>query len=153
VSVIVWDGKTLAADCQCTCAGLKYRVSKIRRLPDGTVLAWTGGADTGQLMAKWYEDGADVKAWPAHQANQKHWCHLVVMRTDGQVFCYEQYPSPIECLEAPMAWGAGRDFALGAMAAGADARKAVEIASQFSNTCGFGVEAFDLVERLAKAAD
>lgn len=47
MSVIVWDGETLAADRQATCAGLRYTAQKIGRLEDGSLLAWTGQQDTG----------------------------------------------------------------------------------------------------------
>jgi len=43
-----------------------------------------------------------------------------------------------------MAWGSGRDYAMGAMEMGADARRAVEVTNVHSTDCGFGVEAYDL---------
>jgi ATP-dependent protease HslVU (ClpYQ) peptidase subunit len=43
-----------------------------------------------------------------------------------------------------MAWGSGRDFALGAMAMGATAREAVAVACRFNVYCGNGIDAFDL---------
>jgi hypothetical protein len=41
-----------------------------------------------------------------------------------------------------MAWGIGCDFALGAMAMGADAVQAVEITNKFSIHCGMGVDSY-----------
>jgi hypothetical protein len=144
MSVIAWDGKTLAADCQGTNQGLRRRVSKIERLEDGTVLGWVGSEDTGGAQLRWYKAGADINAWPASQTKED-WSVLVVVRPDRTVTMYEQYNVPLPVLEPFWAWGSGRDFAIGALAMGADAREAVEVAIQFNIDCGFGVEAYDMI--------
>jgi len=143
MSVVVWDGRTLAADRQMVCAGLRIAVSKIRRLNDGTLLGITGTHETGLAMFRWYENGAKREEWPDVQSG-KHWTRLIVVRPDGAVGFYEQQPEFQPLLEPFTAWGAGRDFAIGAMAMGADARKAVEITNRFSVDCGMGVEAYDV---------
>src|SRR6185503_3289117 len=128
MSVIVWDGKTLAADCQVSYGSTRCKVSKIRRLEDGTILAVTGSECSGALMMHWYEQGADLSNYPACQSDKDDWSRLVVVQPNGQVICYEKYPVVMPVNQFPMSWGSGQDFALGAMAMGADARKAVEIA-------------------------
>lgn len=145
MSVIAWDGKSLAADRQCTTADLRALVSKIRRLSDGTVLAWTGKHEMGLALARWYEEGADRAKWPKFQEDKEDWCRLIVATNSGRVIFYEQLPEPQEVLDTFMAWGSGRDFAIGAMGMGADARTAVEIASRFSVGCGYGVDVFELI--------
>lgn len=143
MSVIAWDGRTIAADCQGTGSDMRVRLSKMRRLDDGTILAWTGEQGPGLAMARWYENGAKPEQWPASQ-NKDDWSRLIVLPLNGKPYSYERYPEQIEFFDDLQAWGAGRDFALGAMAMGADARKAVEVASRFSAVCGFGVEAYDV---------
>ena len=55
-------------------------------------------------------------------------------------YCYE-YP---DCHEAPYyALGSGKEFALGAMASGSNAREAVEIASMFDKSTGGEVVVVD----------
>ena len=153
MSVVVWDGRTLAADRQMVCAGLRSTVSKIRRLDDGTLLGVTGHHDAGLLMFRWYEDDAKREEWPDVQSG-KRWCRLIVVLPSGSVGFYEQQPEFQVVLDPFAAWGAGRDFAIGALAMGADARKAVEITNQFSVDCGLGVEAFDLKAlELVKSGD
>lgn len=146
MSVVVWDGKTLAADRQGSQSDMRVLVSKIKRLPDGTLLAWTGAHENGLAMARWYEDGAIIAKLPPSQ-NKDDWSRLIVLEPDLRLITFEQYGEPLEILDCPIAFGAGRDFALGAMAMGADARKAVEVACQFSIVCGLGVEAIDIVSR------
>jgi ATP-dependent protease HslVU (ClpYQ) peptidase subunit len=144
MSVVVWDGKTLAADRQATNAGLRRTISKMKRLSDGTVLAWVGSQDTGLAMARWYEAGHDFECYPAGQRDKEDWSSLIAVLPDRRILVFEKWEAAIEILDEQMAWGSGRDFALGAMAMGANARRAVEIASQFSIDCGCGVEAFDV---------
>ena len=154
MSVVVWDGKTLATDRQSLTAELRVLTSKIKRLPDGTVLAWTGSEDGGLAMARWYQDGADRSAWPESQKDKDDWTRLIVVKPDGEVFFYERFAEAIKVIDTPIAWGSGRDFAMGAMAMGANARKAVEVANQFCVSCGMGVEAYDVEPiALAHAAD
>jgi ATP-dependent protease HslVU (ClpYQ) peptidase subunit len=154
MSVVVWDGKTLAADRQITSAEMRVTVSKMKRLLDGTLLAWVGSQDGGLVMARWYENGEDVNAWPESQKDKKDWTRLIVVKPDGRVFFYERLGEPINVIETPIAWGSGRDFAMGALAMGADARKAVEVANSLCVSCGMGVEAYDLhIAAFSESAD
>ena len=148
MTVIVWDGKTLAADRRAQSGGTIRTVCKISKWPDDTeVVAATGNLDQCLALMAWYQvDHADAAKWPTWQ-NKDDPCLLVVMDTyDGKVFYYEALPEKIFILDKFMAWGSGRDIALGAMAMGADARKAVEIASQFDCNCGNGCDAVDVSE-------
>jgi hypothetical protein len=144
MSVVVWDGKSVVADKQATCAGLKLTATKIRRVGDGLILAWTGEQDSGEMMANWYVLGQDPAKWPSCQADKDLWCRLVVFHTDGSVETYERQPVPFPMLDAFMAWGSGRDYAMGAMARGATAREAAEIACRFDNGCGMGFDELQL---------
>lgn len=139
MSVVAWDGKTLSADKQATSSGLKSTVTKIRRAKDGSLLAWVGCQNTGVIMADWYDDGADLEKWPKCQENKDDWAVLVIVR-NGALSVYEQWPKEIFFEDPIKAFGSGRDYALGAMAMGADSRKAVEIAMRFESGCGMGVD-------------
>jgi ATP-dependent protease HslVU (ClpYQ) peptidase subunit len=143
MSVVAWDGKSIAADKQATNTGLRFRATKIRRLASGEVLAWTGGQDSGAIVSKWYEDGADPEKWPDCQKDKEDWARLVVASAAGVVF-FERTPVAIPIEDEFQAWGTGRDYALGAMARGATAREAVEIAMRFDTSCGLGIDEFSL---------
>ena len=145
MSVIAWDGRTIAADCQATTAGMRVRVRKLHLMPNGTVLGWTGDNEMGLALVNWYVSGGDRKAWPEFQKGED-WTRLIVVSPEFHLpFCYERLPERQFVKDAFIAFGSGRDWAMGAMAMGADARKAVEIANQFCTGCGLGVEAYDLV--------
>ena len=142
MSVIVWDGKTLAADRQATCSDMAARVTKARRLESGEVLAWTGDQEQGLALARWYEAGADRDKWPAFQKGTD-WTRLIVADADGVHF-YDKEPEQQRLEEPFAAWGSGRDFAIGALAMRANAEKAVEVASMFNVHCGCGCDVFEL---------
>lgn len=144
MSVIAWDGKSIAADKQATCAGLRFKTTKLRKLASGTVLGWTGEQDSGEAVAKWYEDGADAAKWPSCQSDKETWSRLIVAGDGGVKVC-ERQPYSVAVEDAFMAWGAGRDFALAAMRCGKTAAEAVAIAIEFETSCGLGVD----VESLA----
>lgn len=139
MSVVAWDGKTIAADKQATCAGLRFKTTKLRRLESGEVLAWTGDQDSGQIVAKWYSDGADPEKWPACQADKDVWARLIVAH-GGACRVFERQPVAMPIEDEFMAWGSGRDYAMGAMARGASAEEAVAVAMEFDTGCGMGVD-------------
>lgn len=138
MSVIAWDGKVVAADRQATGGEMRRATKKIRRIGTGEILACTGDEAGGLEMMRWYEDGADRAKWPAAQ-NTDRWTRLIVIDRRG-ARVYEQACEPIIIRKPFMAWGSGRDFAMGAMAVGADARRAVQVANRFNCYCGMGID-------------
>lgn len=140
MSIVAWDGKSLAADKQATNTGLRHLTTKLRRGNQcRLVFAYTGDQDSAEGMVKWFEDGAEADKFPAYQNDKERWARLIVA-SDGGLVLYERTPHPIPVLDPFMAWGAGRDYAMGAMACGKTAREAVEIAMRFDISCGLGID-------------
>jgi hypothetical protein len=137
MSIIVWDGKSIAADKQATNNGFRHTTTKLRRSL-GLVLAYTGDQDSAEAMVHWFEMGADVEKYPAFQNDEKRWARLIIV-SEHNVIVYERTPHPLNIEDAFMAWGAGRDYAIGALACGKSAREAVEITCRFDISCGMGV--------------
>lgn len=145
MTVIVWDGTTLAADRQGVATEMRSIRTKIYRNDEREIVyGYTGDLARGLIVIDWYLKGADPNQFPKHQEGiDDSWGRLIVADKNG-CRCYEDSPFPLPVEQQYMAWGSGRDYAMGALAMGADARKAVEIASKFCITCGLGVDAFDL---------
>lgn len=143
MTCIAWDGITLAADSMCETAGMAATVSKIR-IVRGAVLAVSGGYPAGLMLIEWFRDGADPKSFPDVQKTDD-WARLVVFDETG-LRHYEQQPVAMRVLDPYMAFGSGRDFAMGAMAMGADAVRAVEVAAKHCTTVGGPVRAHRLSE-------
>ena len=133
MSVIAWDGNHLAADRQMTAGTRRATCSKLR----GTI-AWCGDQEEGILLADWYTAGADPEKWPAWQTNDNF--TILVVAKEGACYFYEARPREQLVMDPFFAFGSGAPYALGAMAMGATAREAVEVASRFDIYCGMGVD-------------
>lgn len=147
MTIIVWDGVTLAADRQATQSDIARKVKKIRRIR-GHLVGASGQWDLAQEMFDWFAKGAKAEEWPASQRKDETWVGLLVITPKGKILKYEQAPIPMDfSMNRNYAFGSGRDFAYGAMAMGADARDAVRVASQFCTGCGMGVDTLTLEAR------
>lgn len=143
MSVVAWDGKSIAADKQSGHVGKISAITKIRRIATGEVVAWVGSQGGGLMLAKWYEDGADPAKWPEFQKDKDERSTLIVACATG-VKIFENLPIAITFDEPFNAWGSGQDFAVAAMAMGANAYDAVMMANRYSDGCGNGVDHFEL---------
>lgn len=140
MSIVAWDGRSMAADKLCVSADMRTTSTKLVRLQSGVLLAWVGESGGGKALLDWYLGGGMRDKWPDAQKTE-NWTRLIVAE-NGYVSFYEREPFSQRVEESFMAWGSGRDFAMGAMAMGASAKEAVEVASRFSTTCGNGVDCF-----------
>lgn len=143
MSIVAWDGKSIAADKMTVSSGMRKTETKILRVEE-KVIAWVGETSVGLALLDWIKKGSDPDKWPAVQRTE-NWTCLIVANWEGVVF-YEREPFAQKVNEPFTAWGAGRDFAIGAMAMGAKAKQAVEIANAFSTSCGNGVRCFNLID-------
>jgi len=136
MTIIAWDGTILAADRQSTHAEMRRDTTKLHWV-DGHALAFTGDESAGLMMLEWWAAlcTQSPKPWPACQSTPD-WARLIVVNNAGVVTWYEQNPVALSCGPGFHAWGSGRDFAIGAMAAGAKAVQAVEVACEYSVFCG-----------------
>jgi|TARA_R110000744_G_scaffold173945_4_gene292690 hypothetical protein len=146
MSIVVWDGTTLATDRAATDGTTKWRATKAwRHTTDaGTplILSGVGPLQTILAMKNWMVEGADQNRFPSAQLAPL-FCHFLVVSPTGLIR-YEQSPLPIDHHRCKCAFGEGAPFAYGAMAMGASAAKAVEIANQHSVYCGLGVDTYNL---------
>lgn len=138
MTTIACDGRTMAADSQETTGGdvrIRSDAVKVALLDDGTVLGVSGDANALPAFVKWLNAGS-----PRDDRPTGFDATLLRLRPDGTVedaqaksgVCWAPRP-------APCALGTGQEFALGAMAAGADAAAAVEIAIRYDVFSGGSV--------------
>jgi len=141
MSTIAWDGATLAADRQATRGSLKTECQKIFRSASGKELVgYVGTQAAGQAIVAWFNAGADPERFPPSCQDYDRCCGFFVLREDGSAVLYENTPHPSPILERFWAFGSGRDFALGAMAANETAYAAVSIACRFDESSGMGID-------------
>jgi len=151
MTVIVYRDGVMAADSQvCNNEGLiTGAVTKLARREDGSLLGLAGYAGDVTGFRDWFLAGGK-DAWEA--ADKDHGFAAIVVSPNGRVSIFDQngrsYP-----VEAPFyARGAGAEIAFGALAMGARADQAVEIACRFSVWCGgeVQVERLDALPRLVE---
>lgn len=143
MTIIVWDGKTLAADKQATNSDLVRKVTKIRRIR-GHLVGVSGDWDRAQEIFDWFERGAEHEKLPAFQ-KADDFIGLLVITPDKRIFKYERSHVPMDFSEEDwFCMGSGRDYAYGALYMGANAASAVMAASAFSTSCGEGVDTLTL---------
>lgn len=125
----------MAADGQSqTSAGMIQDTEKVKviRLDDGRLLGHTGYAYDIRPLAKWLNDGAKLEEVPKFNAD----CFgAILLELDGTLTSLghdgRACPSAL-----PAAIGSGEEIAMGAMLAGASAKRAVEIACQLDMRSG-----------------
>jgi len=140
MTVVAWDGAVLAADRMMPMGSVVYSVCKIRVVSSGIVLAATGDAVTCNLLMEWYEAGADRDQYP-RPAKPDMEADLIVAKPDGTLWHSCGGPTFDEIKQNFAAFGMGAGVAVGAMAAGANAVRAVQIASEHASGCGGGYDA------------
>jgi 20S proteasome alpha/beta subunit len=140
MTVIAWDGKTLAADRQSTDVGLRRSVTKISRAGDGSLMGAAGQSHICRALRAWYDAGARPEDFPDKDKTS----HLLVISTKGEMRVYDGHPVPAVFEVERMAIGSGRDYAEAAMFLGKTAREAVEVACHFDNGCGNGIDTLEL---------
>ncbi len=142
MTIIAWDGKTLAADKRGLNSGLPRTLTKIRRIGDLLVGVSGDAADQQDVMA-WVEQGRKVDNYPKAMLDKELGSSMVIIE-DGKIMYYGTSPLPTVIEDKTIAMGSGRDYAIAAMHLGKSAREAVEIASLFDVGCGNGVDVLTL---------
>ena len=138
MSIIAWDGKSLAADKRACIGTLIATTTKIFRVGDALV-GYAGEADGGEELLAWFR-AADPEKFPESQRDKQSWTGLLVVWPDGHIWKYECTPHPIKFPPQHFAIGSGRELALMAMRLGKTAPEAVLLASEFDSGCGNGVD-------------
>jgi len=143
MSVIVYRDGVMAADTRAW-AGSHSPIGekmKIRRLADGCLVGvTTSKPGQGEALMDWFAAGCDQDARPDF-AQELNFTMLAV-RPDGQAMLFNDDYYPSGPLVAPyFAIGSGSDFAHGALACGASAIQAVQIAIELDTVSGKQVSA------------
>jgi|SRR6187549_24233 len=142
MTVIAWDGKTLAADKASTWVGYASMVTKIYRVPAG-IIGFSGDGDHAMALLEWFREGMQRDKYPPAQLTEQR-ASGVLITLDRRILIYDKTPFPQYNQQPYYAIGAGRDYALAAMFLGHDARRAVEVACAIDINCGNGIDTLTL---------
>lgn len=141
MTVIAWDGKTLAADRQSTFGYVQASTTKIKWANGHTIFA-ACGPHSGQCreLFEWFRGGEKPEDYPTSNKSDA----LVIRRTDlsdknPKCLYYEAGCKVPVLIESPFfAIGSGAEYAMATMLLEHDAIKAVNVASVLSKSCGQG---------------
>lgn len=133
MTTVAFKDGMICADTQATTCDIRTgHVRKIFSTPNGKV-ALIGSAGEAHTVMKWIENGAHGLPPMVHE------CHVVRFHGESVTLYANGHAEPVP--EAPfLAFGSGRAFALGAMAAGATAEEAIRISMLFDVWTGGQVE-------------
>jgi hypothetical protein len=139
MTVIAYNGHSIAADCQSTQGEMRLRAVKLIKA-DGRIYSYTGRDDIANAMMAWHRAGAD------HSAFQPGWAGLATLIViDGRsVSEYAGGPDATPIYNKLHAWGAGALAALGAMHHGASPAQACRTACKLVTTCGGRIKTIQL---------
>jgi 20S proteasome alpha/beta subunit len=150
MTTIAYKDGLLAADTRVTARATHSGTwSKITELKNGAILACSGATRFQRWLGRALqelgnfdiEDGMhfDLDCPSEAIAKDEPDCSVMLIRHDGAHFELDGWIA--FRLDAPFyAIGSGAQFAMGAMAAGVDARKAVQLASSIDLCSGDGIE-------------
>ena len=147
MTVIVTDGKTIASDSLTTFGHERGAAGSQKIFVESGLVFATSGVAIGQILVKWYLDGADPAATP--KVGDEDWGMLVLDGTDIFHF-HAKTPYPLR-VGAPFSLGSGGDYALGAMHHGASPQEATAIAIKLCTACGGEIQSVDIAEATGKA--
>ncbi len=140
MTVIAWDGKTLAADKLCNFQNLASETIKVFKTRIG-LIATSGYAAKGAEMRHWLIENEGLPEYmPEFQKDEDKCVHVLVITPSGKILKYESSAFPIIVNDKFHAIGSGRDYAMAAMHLGCSAVGAVQVASIFDIGCGLGVD-------------
>ncbi len=150
MTVICWDGVTLAADRQMVFGTQKRNTTKIFRLREdcnypnpynGALIGFAGDAQWTTEVLNWFETfNADPNLYPVGQKDEDKGCYILLITKEKKILWFHNsaYPTIVE--NEYHALGSGSDFALASMYWGKTARQAVEAACDLDSGCGMGID-------------
>tara|TARA_R110000824_G_C14668764_1_gene618783 strand:+ start:24 stop:503 length:480 start_codon:yes stop_codon:yes gene_type:complete len=150
MTVVVWDGETLATDRQASDGSLKWETDKawyVMRDDKPYIVSGVGYLKYIITLREWFTNGADPEKYPyglRTGTSRITTQQLVVIDRDKGLIVYDDSPFPVEQGFTPCAFGDGKEFAYGALSMGATASEAVGVTNEHSLHCGKGVSLYSL---------
>lgn len=140
MSIIVFRDGQLAADRQTEIYGAKCRLYKLWFDRDKTdsLYGACGYEAHFKSFQEWIGKGARIAERPSIPGDSGFAC--IEVDRSGAAWVWDDDLQRMKFDGPYFAIGHGAPFAMGAMAEGANARRAVEVACQFSQFCGMGID-------------
>jgi ATP-dependent protease HslVU (ClpYQ) peptidase subunit len=147
MTTIAWKDGRVAADSLVTAGDVRRGfVEKLTLLQDGLVFGHSGATGFDIEVIDWLNAGAKPKDRPAIPEDAR-FTGIICWKEDFVLYGRDLRPQNIQ---APFySIGSGNEFAMGAMAFGASAKEAVEVAARFDVYTGGEITEISLAARLS----
>lgn len=145
MTIIAYRDGVMAADSKGSRNGAwaGYSIKIVKRAHDGALCGADGNANLAAAFRRWFLAGENPDSRPKLSGDDNANAGALIVRPDGSM--EEHDANGWHATSGPFyAIGSGSPEALGAMAAGADARRAVEIAIELDNDCGGKIDVLRL---------
>lgn len=142
MTTIVFDGKTMAAD-RAQSSGIIYRpvakIAKIKMAEETILVGFCGSAPFADSALSFLAGRGPKPDCDFFEINPSEELGLIAS-SSGELFLLSASFNRLKIEEPIGAIGSGYEIAYGALAAGADAQRAVEIVCQRASGSGLGVD-------------
>ena len=130
MTIIAYKDGVLAADSEMYWGELRCDYPDKLAIIEGAIIGCSGDIIACRKFVEWFREKGKTPDF------EKLKFDAIVAYKDGRVESWDQRLYPLPITDEFAAMGSGMDFAIGAMAHGATARKAAEIAVRFCKSCG-----------------
>lgn len=143
MTTIAWDGKILAGDRLFSNGPVAIGESTkiFKRKKDGALCGCSMNVALGTKFMQWFLKGERGK--PPSLRDGEEWARVVTIHPDGTI-TYHEPEGSFKLETNKFAIGSGMEFALGAMAMGAEADMAVRVASMYDTGTGSNIDTLEL---------
>ena len=140
MTVVVYDGSTVAVDSGGSQDGTVHRIKKWYLSENEHVLiVRVGNSMVSGAMLEWWK--GERSEFPNGAKLADGLAELIVFHAEGTVLRYATSEQP-DVIRKSCAFGSGKDFAYGALHWGANAKMAVEAACYYSVHCHTPIDTF-----------
>lgn len=144
MTIIAWDGKTLAADRLLSGGNTKNHTVKIAKV-QGHLIGAAGRGIACAAFVNWFKEGAEPEKFPLHEFGaEEPECNAMVITPQGGLLVFENSPVPMHFLDTQYAIGSGAGYARAAMHLGKSAAEACAVAIELDPNCGGPVDTLTL---------
>lgn len=137
MTTIAYRDGVIVGDTQAT-GDYVFRVKKVARLPGGVLVGYAGGLIQCQAALAWISSGCEGDPPDFSDAQ------LMMITPDGKIWVAEGALPAYTTSSKFLAIGSGGSIAMGAMAAGASAKRAVQIACELDDGTSAPINSYKL---------
>jgi 20S proteasome alpha/beta subunit len=144
MTIVAWDGKTLAADRQLTSGNTISSCKKLFRLDSGEIVGMAGEWGLCLQMLHWLSTTRSPETFPEFQKETEAFVQVLVITPKKEIFDFGRSPYPTKLEDKFAAIGSGAPYALALMSKSFTAKQAVTVACRFDPNCGQGIDTIQL---------